>query len=115
MNSKTAVSLDLKITTFLLIVSFSVSFILRTSDTIFPAIFQNEYIAKFTMVTNVFFILIQLLFFIYFLKSYVSKREQVLKKASFLAILGSASVAFIHLKHFCLVFKLNFITYCLHI
>jgi hypothetical protein len=47
------------------------------------------------------------LFFICFLRFYAANREHFLKIASFLAIIGSLAVAFIYIKNFCLVFKID--------
>jgi hypothetical protein len=90
-----------------LIISLVASFFIRIAGTLFPFIFQNVYVIKLAIVINTFFILVHLLFFICFLRSYAASREQSLKIASFLAIIGSFAVAFIYIKNFCLVFKLD--------
>ena len=90
-------------------VSFVASFCIRITGTLFPSIFQNVWIVKFTIVTNTFFILVHLFFFICFLKSYALNRGDSLATGSFLAIIGSCLVAFIYLKNFCLVFDLDVI------
>jgi hypothetical protein len=64
-------------------------------------------VVKLTIVINTFFIIAHSLFFICFLNSYAANREQSLKIASFLAIIGSLAVAFIYIKNFCLVFKID--------
>jgi hypothetical protein len=100
---------DLKKLTYILIVSFVASFLIRIAGTLLPSIFQNVWIVKLTIVTNTFFILVQLSFFICFLRFYALNREEVLKTGSFLAIIGSCLVAFLYLKNFCLVFDLDVI------
>jgi hypothetical protein len=103
------IRLDLKRITYILIVSFVASFLIRTIGTLFPFVFQNVWVVKLAMVTNTFFILVHLLFFIFFLRSYALDREKSLKTGSFLAIIGSFLVAFLYLKTFCLVFGLDVI------
>lgn len=99
--------MNLKKITYILIISLVASLFIRITGTLFPFIFQNVYVVKLTIVINTFFILMHLLFFICFLRSYAINREQSLKIVSFLAIIGSFAVAFIYIKYFCLVFKLD--------
>ena len=101
--------LDLKRITYILIVSFVASFLIRITGTLSPSIFQNVWVVKLTIVTNTFFILVHVIFFISFLGSYAPGREKLLKTGSILAIIGSCLVAFIYLKNFCLVFDLDVI------
>jgi hypothetical protein len=101
------IRLDIKKITYILIVSLIASFFVRITGTLFPVIFQNLYIVKLAIVINTFFIIVHLLFFICFLRSYATNREQSLKIVSFLSIIGSIAVAFIYVKNFCLVFKLD--------
>jgi len=103
------IKLDFKKITYILMVSFVASFCIRITGTLFPFIFQNVWIVKLTIVTHTFFILVQLFFFICFLRSYALNREESLKTGSFLAIIGSCLVAFIYIKNFCLVFDLDVI------
>ncbi len=103
------IRLDLKKITYILMVSFVASFCIRITGTLFPSIFQNVWIVKLTVLTNTFFILVHLFFFICFLKSYALNRGDSLITGSFLAIIGSCLVAFIYLKNFCFVFDLDVI------
>jgi len=93
--------------TYLLIVSFTVSFLIRTTGTLFPQIFQNVYIVKLTIITNLFFNVVQALFFICFLRSYTAGRKRPLKTVCLLSIIGSFLAAVTYLKKFCLIFKLD--------
>ncbi len=101
------IRLDIKKITYILIVSFIASLFVRITGTLFPVIFQNGYVVKLAFVINTSFIIAQLLFFIYFLRSYAKNRKQSLKIVSFLSIIGSIAVAFIYVKNFCLVFKFD--------
>jgi len=101
--------MDLKKITLLLIVSFIASFFMRTIGTLFPIIFQNVYGVKVAIVVNTFFIVVQFLFYVYFLREYAAKRQQTLITGSVLAIIGSFLVAFIYIKHFCIVFEVDII------
>ena len=62
--------MGLKKIAYPLIVSMVVSFFNRTAGTIFPFIFQNAFVVKFAVVINTFFMFVQAVFFVYFLKSY---------------------------------------------
>lgn len=101
--------MDLRKITLLLIVSFIASFLIRTIGTLFPLIFQNIYTVKVTIVVNTFFIVMQFLFYVYFLKEYAANRQKMLRTGSVLAMIGSFLVAFIYIKHFFLVFKADII------
>lgn len=90
-----------------MIVCLIVSFFVRITGTLFPVILQNVYVVKLTVLVNTFFIIVHLLFFICFLKSYATNREQSLKIVSFLSIIVSIAVALIYVKNFCHVFKLE--------
>ena len=99
--------MDFKKVTFLLIVSFTASLLIRTTGTLFPQVFQNVYAVKLTVITNVFFIGVQGLFYICFLREYTANRKRSLKTACWLSIIGTFLVAVIYLKNACLVFGLN--------
>ena len=101
--------MDLRKITFLLIMSFIASFFMRTIGTLFPIVFRNAYVVKVTIVVNTFFILAHFVFYVYFLREYAANRQQTLRSASVLAIIGSFFVAFIYVKNFCLVFELDII------
>ena len=103
------ITVDLRKITFLLIVSFIASFLMRTIGTLFPLVFQNAYLAKGTIAVNTFFIVVQLFFYVYFLREYVLHRQKTLRTGSILAIIGSLLVAFVYIKHFCIVFEVAII------
>ena len=99
--------MNLRKITYILIVSLIASFLLRTTGTLFPHIFQYSSVVKVTIVINIIFILAHAFFYVYFLKEYAANRQQILKTGSILAIIGSFSVALIYIKNFCLVFGLD--------
>lgn len=94
---------------YVLMISLVLSFSVRTVGTLFPNFFLNEYIVKFAIVVNTFFILVHFFFFVLFLEEYAANRPPVLKTGSVLAIIGSFLVAFVYIKNFCLVFDLDVI------
>lgn len=82
---------------------------MRTIGTLFPIIFQNSYVVKGIIAVHTFFIVMQFLFYVYFLREYAAHRQQILRTGSVLAIIGSFLVAFIYIKYFCFVFELDII------
>ncbi len=93
--------------TYLLIVSFAASFSIRVVGTFFPAIFHDSYVVRITIFIHAFSMLLQLLFFIFFLISFAKTRELSLKVVSFLAILGSFTVLLIYIKNFGIAFDIE--------
>ena len=99
---------EFKKITGILIISFFASFIIRILGTLFPAILQNQYIAKTAIISYSFFAFMQLLFFGYF-SSYVKYRQAFLKAAGLLAIIGSSAIFLLYIKKVDLVFDINII------
>ena len=100
-------SMNLLKITHILIISLIASFSMRVVGTLFPVIFQDSYIVRITTIIYAFSVLMQLLFFIYFLSSFTKDRELPLKVVSFLAILGSFAVALIYIKNVGIVFEVE--------
>ena len=98
--------MNLKKIIYILIVSFSASFIIRVIGTLFPVIFQNPYVAKTAIISHTFFAFMQLLFFVYF-SSYAKNRESSLKFVGLLAIIASFAVLLIYIKNVSLVFDID--------
>ena len=95
--------------TYVLIVGFVLSFFVRTAGTLFPVIFVNPYVVRGTVFVHMLFIVMQCLFYVYFLYDYSAQREPALKLGSVLGILGSVLVAFIYFRRLCFVFGLDMI------
>ena len=93
--------------TYLLIVSFAASFSIRVIGTLFPAIFHDSYVVRITIFIHAFSMLLQLLFFIFFLISFAKTRALALKVVSFLTILGSLTVSLIYIKNFGIAFDIE--------
>ena len=93
--------------TYLLILSLVASFSMRFMGTFFPAIFHDSHVVRITIFIHAFFMLSQLLFFIFFLFSFAKNRVWPLKIISFLAILGSFAALLIYIKNFGIVFDLE--------
>ena len=81
--------MDLKKITSLFIVGFIASFFMRTIGTLVTIVFQNAYVVKVILVVNIFFMVAQFLFYVYFLREYAANRQQILKTGTVLAIIGS--------------------------
>ena len=64
---------------------------------------------KVAIAVHTFFIVVQFLFYGYFLREYAANRQQILRTGSVLAIIGSFFVAFIYIKNLCLVFGIDII------
>ncbi len=93
--------------TYILIVGLVASFSIRVIGTLFPVIFQDSYVVKLSIIIHAFSMLMQVLFFIYFLSSFAKNRELPLKVVSFLAILGSFAVSLIYIKNIGIVFDVE--------
>ena len=72
-------------------------------------IFTTGCAAKWTISIHTLFILVHVLFYVFFLLTYASNREPVLRVGSILAIIGSSLIAFLYLKKIFLVFGMDFI------
>jgi len=88
----------LKNITLLVIISLICSFSIRIFGTIFPQIFQNIFVVKLTILTNVFFIISNILFWIVFYYEYAITKKSILKTACLIAIIGSFAVSILYLK-----------------
>ncbi len=97
----------LKKITYLLIVSFVASYSIRAIGTFFPVIFNDSSVVRITIIIHAFSMLLQLIFFIFFLASFAKNREPALKVVSFLAILGSMAVFLIYIKNVGIVFNVE--------
>ena len=95
--------------TRVLIVFIVLSFSMRAVGTLFPAVFQYGYTVQLTVIVNTAFSVIQLLFFLFFLKGYAVNRKPSLRAGTALAVLGAFLVTFIYLKNLDLVFGLDII------
>ena len=93
--------------TYLLIVGFAASFSIRVIGTLFPAIFHDSYVVRITIFIHALSILLQLLFFLFFLISFAKNRVPPLKVVSFLACLGSFAVSLIYIKNFGIAFDVE--------
>jgi len=93
--------------TLLLIVSIIISFSIRVFGTVFPLIFKNIFVVKATILTNAFFILVHLIFWLVFYREYISEIKDSLKKICMLAIIGSLAVSVIYMKKLPFVFGVN--------
>ena len=99
--------MHLKNITLLLIIGILCSFSIRIFSTIFPQIFQNLFIVKLTILTNAFFIISHILFWIVFYYEYAITKKSILKAAWLLAIIGSFAVSILYLKKVPFVFDMK--------
>jgi len=96
--------LHLKKITLLLIVSIIISFSIRVFGTVLPPVFKSIFVVKATILFNVLFIFLHLIFWLAFYREYISEIKDSLKKICILAIIGSLAVSVIYMKKIPFVF-----------
>lgn len=96
--------MSLKWATLLAITGFVCSFLIRTVGTLLPHIFKNIHIAQMAIGIHLFASFALVIFFLSFYEHYTQKKQQILRRACFLAIIGSLAALFLHIKILFLVF-----------
>lgn len=97
--------MGLKWATLLAIIGTLCSFLIRTVGTLLPPIFKNIHIVQMGIGIHLFARFTLVIFFLSFYESYTHKEQQTLRRACFLAIIGSLAVLLLHLKILFLVFE----------
>ena len=97
--------MSLKWATLLAIIGIVCSFLIRTAGTLLPHIFKNIHIVRMTIGSHLFASFTLVIFFVSFYESYTQKEQQTLRRACFLAIIGSLAALFLHIKILFLVFE----------
>lgn len=97
--------MGLKGATLLAIIGFVCSFLMRTVGTLSPHIFKSIHIVQMGIGIHLFASFALVFFFFSFYKSYTHKEQQTLRRACFLAIIGSLAALFLHVKILFLVFE----------
>lgn len=97
--------MSLRKATLLAIIGTCYIFALRTTATFFPDLFRILIVAQVAQITSLLASLTLVLFFVSFLANYVEKDQVELKRASVLALIGSAAMLLIQVKGLLLVFS----------
>jgi hypothetical protein len=92
------VDMGLKQTALLAIVGLCYIFLLRTIGSLFPVVFGNLLLAQCSGILSFLACIAVLIFFVSFLKEYVSQEQALLRTASVLVIVGLSFVLVVHLK-----------------
>lgn len=97
--------MSLKCATLLAIIGFVCSFLIRTVATLLPHIFKNIHIVQMGIGIHLFARFTLVFFFFSFYERYTQKEQQRLRRACFLAIIGSIAALFLHIKILFLVYE----------
>lgn len=98
--------MNLKKATLFSIIGISYIFVFRTIATLSPDLFINLIVTRINTLLSLFASLAIVVFYIYFYKDYVQKKQITLKNASLFAIIGSLAVLLLFLKDILVVFNL---------
>jgi hypothetical protein len=90
--------MSLRKATLLAMISICYVFVLRAVGTFFPDLFRILMVAQIAQITSLFAGLAMMLFFVSFLRNYVEKDQVELRRASVLALVGSAAMLLIQVK-----------------